>query len=273
MTNNDIRIGRFSTKPTATDTNHHYTLLWIRDSEKDLIADHILFEKVKNILFFLHPHHSWRLVTPHDENSQDYIVMLSEAILNEPAFDRLELTRLRILYSHHIHQAPISAIIDLRLEALLEMLSSFIAEGYPTHQKEAVISLIHIFFVFCDDRWQNPGPPNQHDHKTELVYRFLRMLRTYITEIQNVSHFATKLQVTPGYLNECTQAVLGISTKKLIIYHLLIKGRYLLHHSDRSIKEISYELGFSTPDYFSSFWKKHTGETPTQSRRKSLPEK
>src|SRR5690625_133992 len=145
MTNNDIRIGRFSTKPTATDTNHHYTLLWIRDSEKDLIADHILFEKVKNILFFLHPHHSWRLVTPHDENSQDYIVMLSEAILNEPAFDRLELTRLRILYSHHIHQAPISALIDLRLDALLERLSSFIVDGYPTDPQERAIVSQYIY--------------------------------------------------------------------------------------------------------------------------------
>lgn len=273
MTNKDIRIGRYSSEPIFRNSRDHYTLLWIRDSEKDLMADHITFEKVKNILFFLHPHHSWRLLNHREEIDEDYIILLSEAVLNEPAFDRLELTRLRILYSHHIHQAPVSTIIGRKLEALLGMLTEFIAEGYPPHRKEAIISLIHIFFVFCDDHWKSPGSQKPHNQQTELVYRLLRLLRIHITEMQKVSDFAKKLQVTPGYLSECTQAVLGISTKTLIIHHLLIRGRHLLYHTDKSIKEIAYELGFSSPEYFSSFWKKHTGDSPTHYRRKTLPEK
>ena len=46
-----------------------------------------------------------------------------------------------------------------------------------------------------------------------------------------------------------------------------MQARYRLKFTDKTIKEISYDLGFSSPEYFSFFYKKQTGNTPTQVRK------
>ena len=45
------------------------------------------------------------------------------------------------------------------------------------------------------------------------------------------------------------------------------KAVYLLMNSDKLIKEIAYEVGYSNPDYFSQIFKKVMGITPTQFRK------
>ena len=46
-----------------------------------------------------------------------------------------------------------------------------------------------------------------------------------------------------------------------------MRSRHSLKFSNKSIKELSFELGFSSPDYFSYFFKTHTGITPTALRK------
>nr|WP_245224833.1 helix-turn-helix domain-containing protein [Pseudozobellia sp. WGM2] len=75
------------------------------------------------------------------------------------------------------------------------------------------------------------------------------------------------LHISDKYLNECVKDVLGVNAKHLIDEQLIMRSRHQLKFSDLVIKEIAFKLGFSSPDYFSSFVKKHTGITPTQLRR------
>lgn|SRR5690606_18942728 len=71
------------------------------------------------------------------------------------------------------------------------------------------------------------------------------------------------LHISPKYLNECVQGVLRTSAKSLIVEQLTIRARHDLKFSDKSIKEIAFELGLTSPTYFSSFCKKNLGCSPT----------
>jgi AraC-like DNA-binding protein len=95
----------------------------------------------------------------------------------------------------------------------------------------------------------------------------MKLLSSNITEIQKVSHYAAKLNVSSTYLNESTRIMLGVSAKRLIIEQLVMRTRHELKFTDKSVKEIAYELGFSSPDYFSFFCKKHTGFSPSEVRK------
>jgi len=56
-------------------------------------------------------------------------------------------------------------------------------------------------------------------------------------------------------------------------YHMdlkIIRSRELLLSTDKSIKEISYELGFGSAYYFSRMFKKKNGISPVQLRNKAL---
>lgn len=105
---------------------------------------------------------------------------------------------------------------------------------------------------------------SEHNNKAVLVYKFVRLLSNKVTEVQKVSQYARKLNVSTTYLNECTHYVLGESTKSLIIEQLVMRSRRALKFTDKSVKEIAYDLGFSSPDYFSSFCKKHIGLSPSE---------
>ncbi len=58
------------------------------------------------------------------------------------------------------------------------------------------------------------------------------------------------LHVSPKYLNEYVHQSLRRNAKNLIIEQLEMRIRHALKFTDKSIKEISFELGFSSPDYF-----------------------
>ena len=47
----------------------------------------------------------------------------------------------------------------------------------------------------------------------------------------------------------------------------LERAKYLLANSQTTVDEISDSLGFGTRSYFTSVFKKHTGQTPSDYRR------
>lgn len=73
--------------------------------------------------------------------------------------------------------------------------------------------------------------------------------------------------ISEKYLNECVKEILGRNAKSLIDEQLIMRARHELKFTDKSIKEVGFELGFNTPDYFTYFVKKHTGLSPSQLRK------
>ena len=88
-----------------------------------------------------------------------------------------------------------------------------------------------------------------------------------VLENHEVSYYAELLNISPKYLNDCVQEVISTSAKSIIVEQLVMRSRRELRFSSKSIKEISFELGFSSPDYFSSFFKTHAGMSHSGMRK------
>ena len=78
------------------------------------------------------------------------------------------------------------------------------------------------------------------------------------------------MNLSPKRLNEITRKMLGKTITQLIHDRILLEAKRELIFSGRSIKEISYELGFEDPAYFSRFFKKQSGFSPTHFRKKNI---
>ena len=72
--------------------------------------------------------------------------------------------------------------------------------------------------------------------------------------------------LTKKNLNALTQQVMGESPSELIQQRILLEAKRLIIHSRTSFKEITFDLGFSEPGYFSRFIKKQTGYSPKELR-------
>jgi AraC family transcriptional activator of pobA len=86
-------------------------------------------------------------------------------------------------------------------------------------------------------------------------------------ELRTPQEFAQKLNVHINYLNRVLKKQFGMTTTKIITDRVIREAKSLLLHTDLSIGEIGYSLGFEEPTHFSYFFHKHAGMVPTAQRQ------
>ncbi|OUJ72309.1 helix-turn-helix domain-containing protein [Hymenobacter crusticola] len=84
---------------------------------------------------------------------------------------------------------------------------------------------------------------------------------------KNANEFARQLAVHPNHLNKALKATTGKTTTQHIAEKLIDEAKALLRHSNWSVADISYCLGFEHASNFNSFFKKHTGQPPNAYRK------
>jgi AraC family transcriptional activator of pobA len=85
-------------------------------------------------------------------------------------------------------------------------------------------------------------------------------------EMKTAQDFAQRLSVHVNHLNRSVRAVTSKPTSAHIAERVIVEAKALLHHTNWSIAEIAYSLGFEYPTYFNNFFKKMTGTSPTALR-------
>ncbi len=88
-----------------------------------------------------------------------------------------------------------------------------------------------------------------------------------VLPLKNANEFARQLAVHTNHLNKALKDVTGKTTTAHIAEKIAAEAKALLRHSDWSMAEIGYCLGFGHAPNFNSFFKKHTGQSPNHYRR------
>jgi len=90
--------------------------------------------------------------------------------------------------------------------------------------------------------------------------------KMYKTE-RGGSYYANKLSLSLKHLNDLSRERLGKTVMQIIHDRIILEAEREIAYSNKSIQEISYNLGFKDPAYFNRFFKKNVGHTPQQFRR------
>lgn len=101
-----------------------------------------------------------------------------------------------------------------------------------------------------------------------LMKKFIRLLADSRGRERSVAYYAEQLCVTPKYLSMSCKASSGKTALEWIHEYTTEVITQQLKYSDRTIKEISDDLGFSTISFFGKFVKAHLGASPTAYRRR-----
>jgi AraC family transcriptional regulator, transcriptional activator of pobA len=88
------------------------------------------------------------------------------------------------------------------------------------------------------------------------IKRFVDMLDQYFTSEHSVKFYAEQLAMHPNHLNALIKKHTGMSAKESIQNRILLEIKHLLHSTKLSIKQISDQMGFRDPNYFTTFFKR-----------------
>ncbi|MCK0161714.1 helix-turn-helix domain-containing protein [Allomuricauda sp. F6463D] len=266
MKPDSINITQIIKETTSKHRNNGFAICWIKNEVDGIEIDNILYENVSNSIFFLDAKHQWKILKKNGSTSSGYILYLTNEVLNNPILSNLHINKVRLFNSGEIPVFKLSPGIEKRTQAILEMIDELLG-SHLNHKNEAILSLLNTFFVYCDGQCNIKSIVSNNNSKTNVVYKFKKLVDKHVYKHHEVSDYANLLNISPKYLNECVKEVLSVSSKAIIIEQLLMISRHDLKFTDKTIKEISFELGFSSPDYFSYFFKTHTGITPSVLRK------
>jgi len=78
--------------------------------------------------------------------------------------------------------------------------------------------------------------------------------------------YAQNLAIHVNHLNRSVKEVTGKSTTAHIAERVVNEAKALLQHTDWSIADVAYSLGFEYPSYFNNYFKRITGTVPKAMR-------
>lgn len=109
---------------------------------------------------------------------------------------------------------------------------------------------------------------NYSSRSIELTKAFKKLLRKHYFTIKQPSVYAEMLNISTVYLNDSVKSLTGFPLTHHINHQIIKEAQRLLFYSEYSIKEIAIQLGYEDIKYFHRFFRKNTGFTPTEFRKK-----
>lgn len=104
----------------------------------------------------------------------------------------------------------------------------------------------------------------------EFFRNFSRLVEIHFREKHSVADYADLLAVAPKTLSKKFNRLQLNQPNDIIKDRILLEAKRLLVYSSKSIKEISYDLGYDDPAYFNRLFSTKTGNTPVAFRKQFL---
>ncbi|MBQ4828425.1 helix-turn-helix domain-containing protein [Alteromonas sp. MMG017] len=97
--------------------------------------------------------------------------------------------------------------------------------------------------------------------ESDILLKFRALIEQHYQHHLTVKGYAQHLHISVSKLNRLCRTLLHGSPKAIIHQRLLIEAKRSLVYTKQSVEEISAQLGFNDPAYFSRYFKKMEGVT------------
>ncbi len=106
---------------------------------------------------------------------------------------------------------------------------------------------------------QNESYRQFPDERMDLVRKFSLLVEEHFKKQHQVRFYAEALNKSPKTLSNVFALLKQPAPSAIIRERLVLEAKRYLHYTDKSAKEIAYELGFESPAHFSRFFKMYSG--------------
>ena len=119
--------------------------------------------------------------------------------------------------------------------------------------------------VFGNDTQQEPMEAVAQSAESQFVEKFRTIIQGNLGNSDlNVETISHEMGISRAQLYRKIKSITGISPNDIIREARMKRADRLLETTDKSVSEIAYEVGFSSPSYFTKCYREFFGRTPNK---------
>jgi AraC-like DNA-binding protein len=154
----------------------------------------------------------------------------------------------------------------------VQKIETELQENIDSYSQNLIVTNIELLLNYCL-RYYGRQFITRKISNSNVVSQVEHLLKTYFkaeklkeTGLPTVKYLADKVHLSASYLSDLLKKETGMTAQDHIHYHLIEEAKTVLLHTDSSVSEVAYSLGFEYPQYFSKLFKQKTGQTPVAYR-------
>lgn len=133
-------------------------------------------------------------------------------------------------------------------------------------QHSMLFAYIKVLLIYLSRLYSEQFSNRVPSPDRELLKRYLSKIEASYKQWHEVAEYAQMLNISAGHLSEVVKEQSGKTAIEHIHERLILEAKRLLVHTDSTIKEIGFALGFEDASYFNRFFKRLTQQTPLEYR-------
>lgn len=236
-----------------------YNVIWIRKGSSRVEIDFVSYDIAPETIFFLAPGQIFTVLS--EEIISGYRMAFQDDFYSVDAH-HAEIGCSGLLFNNFVDSPILQLSPDAAqvLGPVFDEIRDNLSVKGPA-QAEVLLSYLKIFLIKCVQyKKQAFGGPTYSEES--WLIEFNHLLERHFHEWHAVADYADALHIAPKSLNK-RFSKLNRSPSQLIQERLVLEAKRQLLYSDKTVKEVAYQLGFEDTSYFSRFFKKQTGKSPT----------
>jgi AraC family transcriptional activator of pobA len=238
----------------------YYRIGLLKKGSGDFITGIHKFKAAKNTLIVIPS----RVITSNKNWTQDtegYVLLFNIDFFLQNKFPHKYIESKKIFNSS---VKPYIHLTNRQAEEIADIFETILKENQVNNNyKDELIALKTLELIILSERLFDEEQHLEINMPSiQIIRKFIDLLEANFLHERSVKFYADQLAMHPNYLNSLIKKHTGLTAKESIQNRVLLETKYLLHSTNLSIKEISNQVGFNDPNYFTSFFTRFENMSP-----------
>lgn len=140
--------------------------------------------------------------------------------------------------------------------------------SYDNLQEEMLQMMLKRIVILCTRMYKNQTDYKKVDHhNVDIIREYNFLVEQHFKEKHTVAEYAELLFKSPKTLSNLFKKLGNKTPLQFIQDRKMLEAKRLLAHSNKTVSEVGYEIGFSDVQSFSRFFKKQEGVSPVDFKK------
>lgn len=245
----------------------YYMLFLLEEGEATVLIDFKEYKIFAPAVFYILPGQVHQPINHH--NSCGWAVVVDSMLVPNECKELFKT----FIYKPIVHLED-NVLHDVNVLHDLKVCVSLLQRRMNTDNRLTDQGVIHslatAYIGMIGEIYQKNVPVSMHKRPAVITVQFNSLLSANYKTMKSPSQYASRLNISPSYLNEVIKRTTGLTVSDCIQNEIIVHAKRLLFHTNLSVKEVALELGYEDWAYFTRLFTKSSSLSPMQFRKKYL---